>query len=574
MGVSRDDDGSGAPRLRLDELLAEMQGQLRQVLSTRDRLHGLLDAVVAVGGDLDLGPLLRRIVEFAVRLVDAQYGALGVAGEQSRLIEFIPVGVDAETIAGIDHWPEGHGILGLLIKDPRPLRLTDLSQHPESSGFPEGHPSMRSFLGVPIRIRGEVFGSLYLTEKRDGLEFDDEDESVLQALAVAAGVAIENARLYDEARRHEQSMQTSAEINQRLLSGTDPSQVLTLVADRMRELSGADFVAVTLPRDGRLVLEVASGLGSEKVRGMVFPTGGWLHEQVFSTAESVICHNFSHDERVAETVRERLSLGPAFLVPLGSSGGDGAVHGVLTLGRRLGSLSFPEATLDEASAFAGQVAVALELAERRRDAERITVYEDRDRIARDLHDLVIQRLFATGMTLQAAVSLADRPEVSTRLRQAVDTLDDTIRQIRTTIFALQLRNDDLPGLPARILETVEAATRQLGFTPALALSGPIDARVPDKYADDILAVLRETLSNVARHAGATKVDILVEAGQELRVSISDNGGGLPREAPRSGLRNLAERAHANDGELRIEPGTAGAGTQVIWEVPLTGEDGT
>jgi GAF domain-containing protein len=221
-------DGGGGllPQLRLDDLLSELQSRLEAVLATRDRMHGLLEAVVAIGSGLELEAMLRRVVEAAVDLADARYGALGVIGEDQRLTEFIPVGLDAGEISRIHHWPEGRGLLGLLIKDPRSLRLADIATHPESSGFPDGHPSMRTFLGVPVRVRDRVFGNLYLTEKRGGGEFTEDDEAVVTALGAAAGVAVENARLYDEAKRQQSWLRASSELTISLLSGAPPAKVL------------------------------------------------------------------------------------------------------------------------------------------------------------------------------------------------------------------------------------------------------------------------------------------------------------------------------------------------------------
>ncbi|MQA87582.1 MAG: GAF domain-containing protein [Streptosporangiales bacterium] len=554
------------PQLRLDELLEELQSRLQQVLTTRDRVRNLLEAVLAVGSDLDLEAVLQRIVEAAATLVDARYGALGVIADRERLVEFIPVGVDEETIARIPHWPEGHGILGVLIRQPKPLRLSDISQHPDSYGFPPGHPPMKSFLGAPIHIRGEVFGNLYLTEKRGAAEFDEEDETVLQALAAAAAVSIENARLYEETRRSERWIQTSAEVNERLLSGTEPAEVLALAADRVRELSGADLVTIALPGEERqwLSLEVASGADADRVRGLVLPRDASMSGRVLDTGEPAVTSDFARDDQVSDAARELMSVGPAIFVPLGSE----EVHGVLTVGRRPGALPFPDITLTEVGAFAGQLAVALELAERRRDAERLSVYEDRDRIARDLHDLVIQRLFATGMTLQSASRLIEKPEVATRVRRTVDALDETIKEIRTTIFALQTHDEERPGLRSRFVEAVEAATGQLGFSPALTLSGAIEARVPEEYGEHALAAVREALSNAVRHAEASRVDVAVEADDHLLVRVRDDGVGIPEDAPHSGLHNLAVRAENLGGALRLDAGIDGAGTAVEWRVPL------
>ncbi len=214
------------PNLRLDDLLAELRARLQAILDTRDRTHALIEAVVAVGSQLELEMVLRQIVEAAARLVSARYGALGVIGEGGGLTEFVTVGLDEAQIARIHHWPEGRGLLGELITNPRPLRLPDLSADPRSSGFPEGHPPMRSFLGVPVRVRDEVYGNLYLTGKHGGASFDEEDESLVVALAAAAGVAIENARLYAEARRQQQWLRATAEVTSRLLSGDEPDAVL------------------------------------------------------------------------------------------------------------------------------------------------------------------------------------------------------------------------------------------------------------------------------------------------------------------------------------------------------------
>src|SRR5579871_3902170 len=272
------------PHLQLDELLAELQARLQVVMGARDRMRGLLEAVVAIGSGLDLESTLTRIVETAVGLVDATYGALGVIGEDRRLAEFIPVGLTREEIGRVHHWPEGRGLLGLLIDDPRPLRLADITSHPASSGFPEGHPPMRGFLGVPVRVRDEVFGNLYLTGKRGGGEFTEDDEAVLVALGAAAGVAVENARLYEAARRQQRWIQASAEVTTRLLSGSAPGEVLAGITKQVRELSGADLAVLVLPgEDGRgLTVTYADGDGAATVRGLVLPAGQSLSGQVLT----------------------------------------------------------------------------------------------------------------------------------------------------------------------------------------------------------------------------------------------------------------------------------------------------
>jgi GAF domain-containing protein len=307
------------PHLQLDELLAELQARLQAVLATRDRMRGLLEAVVSIGSGLDLESTLRRIVETAVGLVDATYGALGVIGEGKRLAEFIPVGLSPEEISRIDHWPEGRGLLGLLIDDPRPLRLADIAAHPASSGFPEGHPPMRGFLGVPVRVRDEVFGNLYLANKRGGGEFTEDDEAVLVALGAAAGVAVENARLYEAARRQQRWIQASAEVTIRLLSGSEPAEVLADITRRARDLSGADLAVLALPDEEgrRLTIACAEGDGADATRGLVLPAGQSLSGRVLASGSPVTSADFAADERVAQSARGAMSqIGPAIVFPL------------------------------------------------------------------------------------------------------------------------------------------------------------------------------------------------------------------------------------------------------------------
>jgi two-component system, NarL family, sensor histidine kinase DevS len=565
------------PHLQLDELLAELQGRLQAVLATRDRMRGLLEAVVAIGSGLDLESTLRRIVEAAVGLVDATYGALGVIGDDDggkrRLAEFIPVGLSQEEIAGIHHWPEGRGLLGLLIDDPRPLRLADISSHPASSGFPDGHPPMRGFLGVPVRVRDEVFGNLYLTGKRGGGEFTEDDEAVLVALGAAAGVAVENARLYDAARRQQRWIQASAEVTTRLLSGSEPSEVLADVTRRALELSGADLAVLALPDEGGrgLTVTYADGDGADAVRGLVLPVGQSLSGRVLATGEPVTSADFAADERASQAARGAMSqIGPAVVFPLGAPGN---VRGVLTVGRRHGAPPFPQAQADVVASFAAQAGVALELAASRAETERLSLYEDRDRIARDLHDLVIQRLYATGMSLEGTMPMITRPEVASRITNAVDAMDETIKEIRSTIFQLQSRGVTAgPDLRGEILALVDEMTDMLGFAPSLRLGAGLGGGISPEVAEQALVALREALSNAARHANASQVDVTVDAGSDglLTVQVTDDGTGIPEGGRRSGLRNLASRAEKLGGEFRVGPADPGAptpGTRLEWRVP-------
>ncbi|MGH3396092.1 MAG: GAF domain-containing protein [Streptosporangiaceae bacterium] len=556
------------PQLRLDDLLAELQVRLAAVVSTRDRVHSLLEAVVAVGGNLELDLVLRQIVEAAASLVDARYGALGVVGDTGRLAEFVTFGLDEDEIAAIDHWPDGRGLLGELITNPRPLRLADMSAHPRSYGFPAGHPPMKTFLGVPVRIRDEVFGNLYLTEKRDGAEFDDEDETVVTALAAAAGVAIENARLYDEARRQQAWLRATADTTQRLLSGAEPGEVLALVTEQAREISGADLVVLALPAgNGRqLVIEHAAGDAASEAIGIVLPVEGSVSGIVLDSGKPLVIPDFSADRRAAPAAREHLHLGPAVVVPLGAPGN---VRGILTAGRRPGMLPLPPQAVEVLITFAAQAGVGLELAEHRRDAERFAVLDDRDRIARDLHDLVIQRLYATGMSLEGVTARAGDSEIGRRVSSAVDALDDAIKEIRSAIFSLHSRPDPRQArLRAQILAVADEAAEVLGFAPGLRMAGRLDDEVPAEAGEHLLGALREALSNAARHAAATKVEVTVEAGPQLVLTVRDDGTGIKDTTRRSGLGNLAERAELLGGTLKIIA-PEGGGTELIWRVPLS-----
>ena len=556
------------PQLRLDDLLAELQGRLQAVMNTRDRVHALLEAVVAVGGNMELEAVLRRIVEAAVKLVDARYGALGVIGEDGQLADFIPVGMDEETIAAIDHWPEGRGLLGLLIKDPNRLRLAEIASHPQSSGFPDGHPPMRTFLGVPVRIRDVVYGNLYLTEKRGGAAFDEEDETLVTALSAAAGVAIENARLFDAARRQERWLRASSEVTRRLLGGAAVDDVLEFVTQQTLEMTGAELVVLALPDADRrqLTIKHAAGEAAQQALNLDLPAGASVSGEVLETGQPVTIEDFRHDERVAKVARESLNLGPASVFPLG---GPGNVRGVLTVGRHPGAMPLAQTAIALVTTFAAQAGIALELAGHRKDAERLAVFEDRDRIARDLHDLVIQRLYASGMKLQGVMPQIARPQVEERVSSVVDDLDATIKDIRTTIFSLQAREGkERHGLRARVMEVLEQMTGPLELSSSVRLDDQLDGEVPGDIGEDMLHALREALSNAARHGKATQVEVSVAVGDELRLLVRDNGIGIGETGCRSGLANLARRAEHYGGMLTVGP-AEGGGTVLDWRVPLS-----
>lgn len=517
----------------------------------------LLDAVLAIGGNLDLQDVLNRIAAAAATLADASYAALGVISDDGdELSQFLVVGVDDSLVTQIGSLPSGHGVLGELIRDPRPLRLHDLTKHPASFGFPSHHPAMHSFLGVPIRIRDTVFGNLYLTEKRGGGDFDEYDELMVQALATAAGVAIQNARLYDESLLRHRLMEAFGEVSTALLSGVDPEDVLTLIVRRAREVTGTLLTFAALPMgERRLLVEAADGEGSDVLQGRLLDSEA---TGLASVIESGRAGPF-HDPAIADD--------PAGVaVPL--AGPDRGAQGALVVvGLRGINRELAVSTL---TTFAAQASVALELAERRREVERYAVLEDRDRIARDLHDLVIQRLFATGMRLEGATRLITElpEEAKRRVEAAVEDLDATIRELRSTIYGLQAPTDQLASLRARILQVVDAGTEQLTFSPSLRMDGLLDTLVPAAIGDHLLATLREALSNAARHASARHVEVVITTnGDELTVDVADDGVGMSGGSRRSGLANLESRAVQLGGALTLTSAD-GTGVRLSWRVPL------
>jgi signal transduction histidine kinase len=554
------------PRLELDQLLGDLQSRLDTARGTRNRVHELLEAVLAVGRELDLTHVLRRVVESAVVLVDAEYGALGVV-RGGRLTDFLTVGVAPEEAEAIGPLPTGHGILGELIRHPVPLRLAEIADHPSSYGFPPHHPPMHSFLGIPIRVRDEVFGNLYLTQKRGGGAFDDEDETVLGTLALAAGVAIANARLYEEARDRRRWIEANADIVADLLSGAAEEEVLERIVRHARDIAAADLGVIALPADDPESLEVriAVGIGADEHRGLRLPRRGSFMGAAMAAGAPITTAEVQKDTRASAGPPRFGGLGPVVAVPMVT---DEGVRGAVLLAREEGATPFTQAQTAPLLAFAGQAALALRLAERRRAAEQLTVLEDRDRIARDLHDLAIQRLFATGMTLQSALRFIDHPEARDRLLRAVDDLDETIRIIRTTIFGLRSGQRRTAGLRARAAAEVEQAAGPLGFTPALRMEGLLDTDVPAPVADDAIAVLTEALSNIARHAAAESAEVaLTAAGRRLTLAVTDDGRGVPEGAPRRGLANLAARAERLGGRLTVSEGPRG-GAMLVWDVPL------
>ncbi len=509
--------------------------------------QALLDAVVAISSDLDLHSVLSRIVVSACELTAAQYGALGVIGADGNLDDFVTHGIDADLHRQIGDLPRGRGILRLLIDEPHPLRLTDLRTHPTSYGFPANHPPMSTFLGVPVRIRGTVFGNLYLTEKAGGGPFTAQDEQLVQALASAAGFVIDNARAYLLSERRRQWLEASAELTEALQPPISIDRAMGRFTAAARALSGAVATAVVrLPDTGPEVL--------------TFDGPAIEH---FETFLSQIARAMDGDESSGRI--ESLQLGDfeGVVIPLRAHF---AEAGVLVA---LFSEAHPITDVEEREllgTFADQAALALDRAQAMEDREELAVVSDRDRIARDLHDLVIQRLFATGLQLQGMRGIVVNPEVGARLEKAVDDLDQTIRDIRTTIFELQHRQGG--SLRSQVRALVKEYVPVLGFTPTMRVLGPVDTAVGSALAEQLLAVLREALSNIARHALADQAEVEIAAShEELVLTVTDNGTGLPTERNESGLRNARRRASAQGGVLELVAGDP-TGTVFRWRVPL------
>jgi signal transduction histidine kinase len=528
------------------------------------RLRALLDAGRTVVRDLDLPTVLRRIVEAAVDLAGARYGALGViAPEGVGLEEFVHVGIDEQAVADIGHLPEGKGLLGLLIEQPHPVRLTDLATHERSVGFPAGHPPMKAFLGVPIRVRDEVFGNLYLT--RDEGTFTAADEEAVQALAATAAVAIENARLYAASVHRQEWLAASADVARRILTGDESA--LRVIAREVRARAKADLITLVLPDGVRLRVAVAEGAGAGDLEGSTYQREATLSDLVMETGEP---HRLADAADTAEVagrtifMAAQVDVGPVMVLPLL---GRERVRGTLVLARNPGRRPFSELDMEMATTFANHASVALELVETRRDQQRVMLLEDRARIARDLHDHVIQQIFAAGLVVQATASrFEDAADVS-MLQDVVSHLDDAIKQIRVSIFQLQPPSGS--GLRSALLDVVSEVRPGLGFDPTLDLDGPIDSVCSEDLARDVTAVVREALTNVAKHAEAGTAHLTVHAtSSQLTVTISDDGHGLGPVSRISGLDNMRRRAEDRSGSMVLAEVPDLGGTTIVWTAPI------
>jgi signal transduction histidine kinase len=551
--------------MRLTELLDEVQERLATVARTQARVQRLLDAFLSVSTGLDLDVTLRRIVEAGVGLVDARYGALGVLREDgSGLARFIHVGIDDERAALMGSLPEGKGVLGLLITEPCPLRIHDLRQHPASVGFPPHHPQMRSFLGVPVLVRGEVFGNLYMTEKASG-GFTAEDEAVLTALAGAAGIAIDNARLYEEGEVRQRWLSAVSDVRAALLDAASSDEALTLIVDRVAALTEADaawHLTGPDPIDGSYLVTAQSGACLTDLTGSRWTRADSPVLEAVEARGGVVSRDVSG---LPYEGASGIAWGPALAMPLRGARAESAI---VVVCRRAGAAPFDASIAPLVSAFADQAVVALDMAARQQLARQLDVYEDRDRIARDLHDLVIQRVFAAGLALQSLLPRVTDPEARRRVQGVVRQLDDTVRDIRTTIFDLHTTDaaEHEESLRRRVLDIVTQTAGDV-LQPTVRMSGAVDSLVTGELAADVEAVVREGVSNAARHSGAPHVTVTLDVSGDVVVEIVDDGRGIDERAARSGLRNLEDRARRHGGRVTVETLPDG-GTRLRWSAPL------
>ncbi|OIJ27634.1 sensor histidine kinase [Nocardioides luteus] len=558
----------------LDELLTEVLARVTDARDEQVRWRLLLDAIVTMGAGLSTDDLLDRIVEVAQALAGAKYAALGVlaSGGERRLRTFITRGLTPEQQLRIGDLPSGHGVLGLLIDHPEPVRMPDITKHPSSYGFPKNHPPMGSFLGVPVRIGEKIFGNLYLTEKENGGDFSEQDERIVVALAAAAGVAIENALLAEEAARRGRWLDARAEITSALMGDVDRNSALQLVVDRAREIAGADVAwIVTGPAADRLRVEVVSGTEIDPDVLKRAPLRDSVASHAIRDGVPMIVEDVAGAAAggSAAAVIDLTDIGPGVFVPLGRTDPSEEMNAVGALAlawRRENAEQAQSVDLAVADAFAGQVALAIRLAQSRDERQRLAVYDDRDRIGRDLHDIVIQRLFVIGLRLQGGLNLADNPKLRGRLDQAVEDIDETIRDLRRAVFELGTPKQS-GDVQSQVTEVVNRAAASLKFRPRLAFDGPIRLRTTPEIAKDVVAVLGEALSNTARHAHASNVDVSLTAGTDLVLRVRDDGEGIPADTVESGLANMRHRAEAHGGRCTVEAAEP-QGTVIEWTVPL------
>ncbi|WP_285244722.1 GAF domain-containing sensor histidine kinase [Pseudarthrobacter sp. fls2-241-R2A-127] len=551
-------------RRRTRELLREFVDRADELVRTQEHVEGLLGAVVSLSEDLSLEAVLDRVVQSACELVGARYGALGVIGDDQQLSHFITVGIDEDGSRVIGDLPTGHGVLGQLIREPKPLRLHDLGEHPIAVGFPANHPPMKTFLGVPVRVRDTVFGNLYLTEKIDGQDFTAEDEDLAVALASAAGVAIQNARLYEDSSARQRWLEAGMDVSDRLKANprSDTENLEMIAEGAMHASASALSMIASVAADGSLRCRTSLGVQSIPA-GQELPASA-AFDQVLESRQPRIFTDARHvfDAPSAE------KLGPVLVAALGSDA-DGQGDNVLVLARASGAARYTDVDVEQSAVFASRIGLTLELLKANQLREEHALFIDRERIAADLHDLVIQRLFAAGLSIQSLRRYTSDPDAHERRVAGITAeLDDCIHQLRDTIYSLQARQPDSELLSGRVLRAVLEAANAAGFLPRAQLSGPIDL-VGDEVAEQLLPVLTESVSNAVRHSGSEDIQVMLAALEgEVVLTVRDHGRGFENPARVSGLDNMKNRAIRLGGSCVIDS-APGEGTKVTWRVPLS-----
>jgi signal transduction histidine kinase len=533
-----------------------------------DPKDALLKAGLALASELSLPMVLQRIVDLAVEVTDARYGALGVIGAGDDLVDFITTGISVKQRRTIGALPRGRGVLGLLIREPRLVRVKDISSHPASVGFPPNHPRMHSFLGAPVQALGKVYGNIYLAEKRGASEFSLEDERSLQILATQAGVAIANASLYQDTLQRERWLEAQHAITTEILEGADAGTLLTSVAEHARDLAGADAATIltTTSTPGQLVVAAAVGAYAQQVVGKPVPAGKSISGAVMETGKPLHTDDASIHSRGYQPVIRLGHVGPAIFVPLRVGG---RATGTLMVANTKGRNRFNKSTIALVETFADQASVAIGYGRAQADVRRLQLMDERERLAKELHDGIIQSLFAVGMGLQATALMVDSPEPAARIEGAVGELDRVIRDLRNYIFGLR------PGILAD--RQLDQALRELGddiqrrssFRVEVAVDADVAALVSPR-SHQIVQMTREALSNVARHAQANhSVVRLARTGQTAVLTIQDDGIGFDvrNDSAGNGLRNMRERANAMGGSLRVSS-KAGKGTNLRFTFPI------
>ncbi len=537
--------------------------------SAQDRKDALLEAGLTLASELSLPIVLQRIVDLAAQVTDARYGALGVIGEGGELEEFITTGISARQRRAIGPLPRGRGILGLLIQKPRPIRISNIADHAKSVGFPAHHPPMHSFLGAPVQAMGKVFGNIYLAEKRSARTFSKEDEESVVILATQAGVAIANATLYEESRRRERWLAALRDITSDILADTDADLLLAKIAEHARDLAGADSATIltTSSTPGQLVVAAAVGAEAAQVRGQEVPASKSISGEVMESGAPFVTEDASAHRTAYQPIVRRGGIGPAIFVALRVRG---RATGTLMVANLKGGRTFDPGTVRLVETFADQASVAMAYVRAQADVRRVGLMEERERIARELHDGVIQSLFAVGMGLQGTALRTGSPEQSARIEGAVGELDNVIRDLRNYIFGLRpgiLADRQLDQALRGLGEEVQAGSRarvevDIDADLAASLSG---------RSHEIVQLTREALSNMARHANAKNSSVrLVRAGQNAVLTIEDDGTGFDtrEDSHGDGLRNMRERVSGLGGKLQITS-TKGKGTSLRITFPVS-----